>query len=372
MSGLRASIPNLPTLLCGCALVWLLGMPMSRAEAITVGVNVVNPQRLSAPKREAVLDQLQAAGIRVMRVPLAPPWGGSNYAPAIDFVRRAHERGIKSDLIVGLQYRDGAQRRPAAKDMPEMWPSFRLSDADPTKFRAVFEPAFNELEGLGITFAALELGNEINWAAFNGEFPVPGRGRVFGREDLEHDPEVRQIADGYRAYLRTLRVLKDIRDHSRLNRQTPILSAGLSDPGSVGHRPGRRADAVTIAATIQYLRENGLDQLVDAYGIHAYPWAKTSAVRRAQLEQDTFGECRSPAQGKPCWLTEWGLPAAGAGCAGNDAPRTALMREMLDDFRRFASQGRLQARIYYAWADDRYGVFRCGSLTESGMLAVYQ
>src|SRR5689334_9593060 len=96
--------------LCGCALVWLLTMPLARAEAIALGVNIVNPQRLSPANRDAVLDQLQAANIRVMRVPLAPPWGGSDYGPAIDFVRRAHERGIKADLIVGLQYRDGALR----------------------------------------------------------------------------------------------------------------------------------------------------------------------------------------------------------------------------------------------------------------------
>ena len=30
-------------------------------------------------------------------------------------------------------------------------------------------------------------------------------------------------------------MLKDIRDHSRLNRSTPILSAGLSDPGPAGY-----------------------------------------------------------------------------------------------------------------------------------------
>src|SRR5205823_1619231 len=113
-----------------------------------------------------------------------------------------------------------------------------------------------------------------------------------------------------------------IRDHSQLNRQTPILSAGLSDPGSAGHRPGARADAVTIPATIQYLRENGLDELVDAYGVHTYPWATTAAGLLGQLEKDTFAECRTPARGKPCWLTEWGIPVDGAGCPVNDASRT--------------------------------------------------
>jgi hypothetical protein len=354
----------------GCLLIAVNLIPAARGGAVIVGVNVVNPQRLSAADRGAVLGQLQAAGVRVIRAPLAPAWGSDDYGPAIDFIRRAYEGGIKTDLIVGLQYREGAQRRPAVKDLPNMWPSYPLSNADPARFRAMFEPLFNQLEGFGVTFASLELGNEINWTAFNGEFPIPGEGRVFGEADLARDPEARRIAEGYRAYLRTLSVLKDIRDHSRLNRGTPILSAGLSDPGTVGPRPGAKTDAVAIGATLQYLRANGIDVLVDAYGVHTYPWAKTTDRRLDQIEEDALAECRRPAQGKPCWLTEWGLPASGADCPGNDAPRAPLMGEILADFRQFVDQGRLKGLIYYAWTDDKYGIYRCGALTESGRLVL--
>jgi hypothetical protein len=228
---------------------------------------------------------------------------------------------------------------------------------------------FDELEGLGITFAALELGNEINWAGFNGEFRIPGEGRVFGSEDLERDPEARRVAEGYRAYLRALSVLKDIRDHSRLNRETPILSAGLADPGSAGPRPGMKADAVTITATLRYLRENGMDALVDAYSVHTYPGGKPAAAFLSQLEEDTLAECRSAAQGKPCWLTEWGLPTRGVACSGNDESRAERMRELLAGLGRFARERRLKGLLYYAWVDDKYGIY-CGGVTETGRLAL--
>jgi hypothetical protein len=358
------------TSVLGCLLTAVGAACVAHGNSAAVGVNVVNPQRLSAEDRETVLGELQTNGVRIIRVPLAPPWGGSDYGPAIDFIRRAHERGIKSDLVVELQYRQGSQRRPVVTDMPNMWPSYPLSNADPARFRLVFEPLFNELESLGITFAALELGNEINWAGFNGEFPIPGEGRVFGREDLEQDPEACQVAGGYRAYLRTLTVLKDIRDHSRFNRETPILSAGLADPGSAGSRPTMKADAITIPATLEYLRANGVDSLVDAYAVHTYPWADTTARRRAQLEANTFAECRVPTQGKPCWLTEWGLPALGAGCLDSDAPRAARMRALLGDFRQFVSQGRLTGLVYFSWDDGKYGIYRCHALTESGRLVL--
>jgi len=357
-------------LLFGCLTFALGAISPAHGHGVVIGVNVVNPQRLTPTDRAAVLDQLQMAEVKVIRVPLAAPWGGDDYGPVIDFIRHASERGINADLVVGLQYREGAQRRPAVTDPPNMWRSFPLSSADPIRFRAVFEPLFDQLEGLGITLAALEFGNEINWAAFNGEFPIPGEGRVFGHEDLELDPEARQIAGGYRSYLRSLSALKDIRDHSRLNRETPILSAGLADPGSAGPRPGSKTDAVAIGATLQYLRSNGIDALVDAYGVHTYPSPRDDAVsRRGRLKQDTLAECRPPGEGKPCWLTEWGL-AGGAACSGNDALRVALMHEILGDFRQFAREGRLKGLLYYAWAEAEYGIYRCAALTESGRLVL--
>jgi hypothetical protein len=135
--------------------------------------------------------------------------------------------------------------------------------------------------------------------------------------------------------------------------------------------PGSKLDAVTIRATLDYLRANGLDSLVDVYGIHAYPSPHSSAAARLSLlERDTLAECRPPEQGKPCWLTEWGLPAVGAGCTGNDASRAGLVAEMLIDFRQFERQGRLVGLLSYAWTDDKYGLYRCGTLSKSGQLTI--
>jgi hypothetical protein len=348
----------------------LAAMSPAGGQAVVVGVNVVNPQRLSAAERETVLGQLQAAWVHVIRAPLAPAWSGNDYSAAIDFVAHAYKRGIKTDLIVGLQYRDGAQRRPAVQEMPNMWRAYPLSAADPTRFRAVFEPLFDRLESKGIVFAALELGNEINWTAFNGDFPIPGEGRIFGGTDLTTDPEARQIARGFLAYLQTLRVLRDIRDHSRLNRATPLVPAGLSDPGPAGPRLGSTVDAVTIGATLDFLRANGLDALVDAYAVHTYPSPSGSAAMRFnQLAKDTLAECRAFGQGKPCWLTEWGLPTDRDDC-GDDDSRVALVKEMLSDFRGFTQRGRLGGIIYYAWSDFKYGIYLCKTLSHTGQLVL--
>ena len=48
-------------------------------------------------------------------------------------------------------------------------------------------------------------------------------------EGQQIDPEGQQIAKGLLQYVKSLAVLKDNRDHSKLNQHTPILSAGLAD-----------------------------------------------------------------------------------------------------------------------------------------------
>jgi len=92
------------------------------------------------------------------------------------------------------------------------------------------------------------------------------------RADLTNDPEGRQIALGYLQYIKVLGALKDVRDASVHNANTPIILAGLvaaEDGGKLYNTKGE--DMVGRAATIGFLREHGVDSLVDAYGIHTYP-----------------------------------------------------------------------------------------------------
>ena len=80
----------------------------------------------------------------------------------------------------------------------------------PGAIRVYFRSLLDKLDANGIALAGLELGNEINWTAFNPD-PLAGKGINFGLQDLSHDPEGKQIARGYLQYLKILAVLKDVR-----------------------------------------------------------------------------------------------------------------------------------------------------------------
>jgi hypothetical protein len=353
----------------------------ARAQDMIVGVNAVNPMRASIANQNALFDQLQAAGVRVIRC------GISNDDKGIDFAKRAAAHGIRLQVIVGAEYTPGSPSRPYQPEVyPAMWGGHPLSYADPTLSKANFQKLFDSLDANHLQLAGIELGNEINWAAFNPEFPLPGEGKILSLQDLEHDPEGKQIAKGFLQYIKILAALKDVRDHSRLNRATPIISAGLVSAKD-GDKPynHKKEDMVSLAATITFLRAHGLDALVDAYGVHSYPSPgqpgnpTAAAQRAAQLNSVDLAQCRAKdsRDGKPCWVTEWGFGNNDVSCPPNEFGRTLLIEEVRQDFDSAAAEHRLVGIDYYSWDSDPWSnqvdpssVYRCGTLTESARQAV--
>jgi hypothetical protein len=85
--------------------------------------------------------------------------------------------------------------------------------------------------------------------------------------------------------------------------------------------------------------------------VHWYPRGNVSAAVRLSDMQQVFAECGSGSSGgKPCWLTEWGLPAGnGKSCPVADDGRAAVFSELRNDFSQVVRQGRLKGIIFYTW-----------------------
>lgn len=347
-----------------------------------VGVNLVNePYKQTPDEQEATLNALQSAGVTAIRASIP------NDDSGVAFAQRVHAHGIRIEWLVYLSYKPGTVWPKPPHGHENMWHYPGLSATDPDAFRTAFGSQLAKLEAKGIEFAAFELGNEINWTAFNADFPIPGEGKIFGLDDLNNDPEAQKVGQGFVQYLKSLAVLKEIRDHSKLNQHTPVISAGLA----IGNNPpgrswDRELDGVSINATLDYMRANGLDNIVDGYGVHTYPprdkpgTREGADMRASRLERIVVTECRPPGnpQGKPCWLTEWGFPLPHASCPADDHERTLLVREMIGDFKRLADQGRLQGAFYFQWQghlhapkEDNSSLFICGQVGEAGRLVVH-
>ena len=359
-----------------CILWAAFGLRQVQAQTLILGVNA-SMGSLSVEQQNAILAELHTAGIHYIRAGITPDDKG------IDLAKRAQAQGIRILWLVQLQYRPGAPSRPWPNAFG-VWGGPPLSAADPDQFRKYFEPLLAKLEAAGVTLAGFELGNEINSPMFNADFSLPAenpaQSREFSLEDLSRDPEAKQVAKGYLQYLKLLAVIKDVRSRSKLNQHTAIVSAGLVFNEAPAAPREARLDAVSAVATIDFMRANGLDDLVDAYGVHTYPWTDdpgnpgAAAGRRERLQKYVLAECQPEgrAGSKPCWITEWGIPNHDASCPPHETKQIILVNEMRTNVRSYITQKRVLGLFYYAWLDSREGfaVYRCANLTETGRLAL--
>ncbi len=336
----------------------------AHAQNVVVGANVYDEGFLSQQSQDGEIERLAKNGVRAIRT------GLSN--KSVYFITQAYKHGIGTIAIIYPTLGSSAKTKLRWSDAP-------LSGADPQGFAVALKPLLDQLEVAGVRLTAMELGNEINTSGYNGDIPVPGTGRVLGLSDLNNprDPEGSAIASGFRNYLRVMAVLKDVRDHSKLNKNTPVITAGLADWGLPSAKAWNGQLGVSIADTIEFLRQNGLDKLTDGYAVHTYPTGDprlTVATRISALEQrKIFSECRSD---KPCWLTEWGISNSSQTCPIDDSNRAQAVAAERYALATYVDQGRLAAAIWYDWTgvpgpkEDAAAIFRCGELTEAGKSAL--
>ncbi|HEY2528195.1 MAG TPA: hypothetical protein VGJ20_09655, partial [Xanthobacteraceae bacterium] len=261
-------------------------------------------QNFSAAEQQMIVDQLKRSGVGFVRTSLRPDDKNMNLAKTLQ------SEGIGLVLVVGPVFLPNAPLRPADPKR-YMRSAMPLSYADPERSRAYYQTVFDKLDAYGVTLTGVEVGNEINWPDFNGDFPVPGEGKAFTLNDLSHDPEAKRVAQGLLQYLKVLVVSKQVRDHSKLNRHAPIISAGMAIGSGGPWQQKLQLDSVSIPATYAFLRSHGLDDLADGYGVHTYPpqvkpGDKVAAAQRSVQLDATVFPAGNP---KPYWLTEWGFPS---------------------------------------------------------------
>jgi len=290
----------------------LFSIPVSyaaQAGSVIVGVNVTNNDgTVSQEFQDDEIKHLAENGVKTIRTALV--------SYNIDFIIKAYQHGISSVVVV-FPFRG-----------TKSWSHVTLSQISSQEFTEKFKPMLDKLEAAGVRLEAFELGNEINTPRFNSDLPDGGGGRELRLADLNNsrDPQASLVAKGYRAYLQVLATLKDLRDHSKLNQHTPIISAGLAQ------RLGPSVYETNLRDTVEFFRQNGIDKLVDGYGVHVYPSSDPNRPvqeRIASLEEDIFSACRSD---KPCWMTEWGFGNSDQSCPPKNEKALA---KVVQDMRTF-------------------------------------
>ena len=118
----------------------------------------------------AIVDQLKRNGVGSVRTSLRPDDKSMALAKALQ------SAGIGLVLNIGWKTEANAPERPEYPK-PHIRAALPLSRIDPGLSKDYFQSVFDKLDAYGVTLAGVELGNEINWVDFNGDFPMPGRER---------------------------------------------------------------------------------------------------------------------------------------------------------------------------------------------------
>ncbi|MGO4175284.1 glycoside hydrolase [Bosea sp. TAF32] len=330
------------------------------------GVNRVNLAWVDAAGREKVLDQIAQSGIRSVRLSLTNPMDGS-----IDAVRLAHQKGLAILLEISLNnaalYPEGTKPRSGRG---RIWDMYRLSDISLEHYRAVLRDALQRIDRLGVPLIAVEPGNEINWGAYNGDLDIRPEANSRTARSLRDVSDPDAVARGAANYVELLKVTRAELAKTKLSAGAKIVTAGLSDIPPE-HADRRGIDSIDPASFTALMREHGLDQAADGYGIHIYPGGDTSPAARAQHVEQALSICSiRPAEGKPCWITEWGFANTAKTCPADDSRRERLVKATRERFADLMRDGRIAAAYYFDWDATTYGIWRCGELSPAGRAAV--
>ena len=215
-----------------------------------------------------------------------------------------------------------------------------LSQLDPEFFREKFWVLWREIEQRQIHFTvAIELGNEINWAPFNGDLKLlPPHGKP-----PQGAPGSAGLVDrgaylkGLNRYVAALSIIKQLRDASALNGRAKIVSAGLASM-TPAFAANIGAEYVDTDETLRILKADGLDALVDGYGLHSYPDINAKPAQRGRDLDALLRPCLAGPRGHSCWLTEWGIAQTNLNCPSDESKRLPLVLEMDRRISIYASQ----------------------------------
>ncbi|KAB7783834.1 hypothetical protein [Methylorubrum populi] len=344
-------------------------MLTSQSSAGTSGLVIgVNQTRLAwTPKweRDAILQSIASEGVKVIRIPLHEP-----FATTLDIMREAKSLslGVIVDISFNLPKYYDPDVQPRQGDKAET--SYPLSRLNLSLFEKEFKKFWDSLESDGLQIDAIQIGNEINWT-FNGDVLVSQNapGRV--SRSVDQMPNAAAFREGLTRYVAAAKVVRKLRDMSKINRQTSILSAGMA---RIDDKFARSTGAISVTptGTLLELSSMKIDEIIDGRAIHVYVRPETAPPERLAIVYAAVDECRVGSQNaRPCWVTEWGVNNFSTTCPVDDKARAQVVHDVRKALDRSAASGKLSAAIYFEWAGPTpRSIWRCGALTPAGVAAL--
>ncbi len=297
--------------------------PMPELPKSRLGIHRSN---LAWEKDEAdaprILKTIHDRGISLVRLSLQ-----QSNQKELDKIYRHLEicRDYKMDVILFISlfewglYKDyRAAVRPGREGV---FDAPRASAIEPDRFEKAMRHFMKGCRDRKIPLYALELGNEYNWADFNGDLPLrePGTTHLYTRNDDAKDPDVQKIAQGMRRVAECHVRLRKVVDELVPGRTIKIITGGLAnpEPGYAQKMGMTLADPGWILSLLEgkdarFPNPHPVSRYVDGVGVHLYP----DPVKNGQFQglkaqvNEVVAKLQQPFSAlMPIWWTEWGYAA---------------------------------------------------------------
>jgi hypothetical protein len=275
------------------------------------GVNRPRPKWLSGPAWQSELESMQRAGVRELRFPVTDPVDES-----IQSILAAARMGVH--VLVSFNLNNPSFFPPGTKMRPGVGghnSPFRLSDIDPKRVVAVWMQIRDALEREHLPFVGLEIGNEVDWADFNGDLTVGEGARLLMTKNDLAGAEGQKILTGFDRLMQIVSVINT----ADPKRSYPVVVGGLVSVVSDGQP--RAMSAIQMNLAIKLLEERGVARLANGISFHVYPAPVIRGKTDLQCQSwpaqwlPAMQYCRRSAQpGLSCWITETGTWTAGTAC----------------------------------------------------------
>ncbi|QHI70797.1 hypothetical protein [Tichowtungia aerotolerans] len=298
-------------------------------------------------KQLDIIDALSDAGADWIRLTHL-----SAFATKATHIKRCNERGIKVllQLSAGRSefYPQGTEKRPGSDPAGQpQWDSYRLSDIDLNLAESYIRSFFDVLIASNATIDAIEMFNEINWNAFNGDLPLVEGGYWIDENTDWNNSTFSQYRAGIEKVAKLTKTVSDLNEEY-FGGVPEMITCGMVGASSMNSNWVARVKGglVSQALTLQLMhgshpmQTNSANylQYVDGIGMHIYPNIIdfNEQTTLAEIHEDLDDTLSIPGVGttKPFWITECGYQRSYFDTETNRYKQLLLFHDALTEYDR--------------------------------------
>lgn len=334
----------------------------------------------SMEEQKAMLEDIASTGCKNIRLVLA---NKNVLNDVVEHIKCANALGMKVTLMInfsgnGAFYPAGTQALPR---VIKNWSSYPLSKLNLKLYEEQMRSAMEKFKENGCSIDVIEVGNEPAWCAFNGDFPVGGRGVIYGDKygwgDLPSG-----VAVGLRKLGRACAVTKSlVAEILGADSGTKVIFGGINGADTAQWRSWCLSNGGTLLeagrlimllkGTLPGQPETETDNLLegmDGMGIHMYPQPRYLPTNTEGMISDAINyidDFVGPVAEQtdlPLHVTEMGIRYTLCGWE-NDHHRLTLFQCFFDAMEELKDKYNWYDILVYGWDHDDFALYKDGKFS---------